>query len=31
MGSCFIGFVGMEEDCDLDDILPTQGQGMGGI
>ena len=26
-----IGFVGMEEDCDLDDILPTQGQGMGGI
>lgn len=26
-----IGFVGMEEDCDLDDILPTQGQGMGGM
>lgn len=26
-----IGFVGMEEDCDLDDILPAQGQGMGGM
>ena len=26
-----IGFVCMAEDCSLEDILPTQGQGMGGI
>ena len=26
-----IGFVGMEEDCDLEDVLPAQGQGMGGM
>ena len=26
-----IGFVGMAEDCSLEDILPAQGQGMGGI
>lgn len=26
-----IGFVGMAEDCDLEDILPAQGQGMGGM
>ena len=26
-----IGFVGMAEDCSLEDILPTEGQGMGGM
>ena len=26
-----IGFVCMAEDCSLEDILPEQGQGMGGI
>ena len=26
-----IGFVGMAEDCDLEDVLPAQGQGMGGM
>ena len=26
-----IGFVGMAEDCSLEDILPAQGQGMGGM
>lgn len=26
-----IGFVGIGEDCSLEDILPAQGQGMGGI
>lgn len=26
-----IGFVCMAEDCSLEDILPAQGQGMGGI
>ena len=26
-----IGFVGMAEDCSLEDILSAQGQGMGGM
>ena len=26
-----IGFVCMAEDCSLEDILPAQGQGMGGM
>ena len=26
-----IGFVGMETGCTLEDILPAQGQGMGGM